>query len=526
MRFNFETFTHQSRRRQVAVLVFLLFLSLPRTIRAGETELLNKTINGTTAIIVRFDPGNVQLPPQFAELARQDTTGALAKLTSTLAQPLHQVRQNLDGEVAFFALDMPYTLRIDARLHASTKVPEKKLRSVAQFIWPGYVGSVGQSASWHTVPLCTSPGDFSKLPAGSELIPLETEAWKAALDKTGDCPVQLAVIFPRYFRETFAEIYPELPPMLGGGSAKTLVSGVRWISVGIRPATASIRMVVQTESPAVAQEVKTHLPKMLSALLKESQPDLATSTLLTALLGVLEPTVSDDQVIMKLDDPKKSEALMQLAAATVTATAKPIAVSQTQNNLKRFCLAMHNYFSAYKAWPTYRELKTQEKKSGLSWRVHILPFMNEAELYKEFKLDESWDSPHNIRLLDRMPKAFKPAIAIGSEESVKPFHTTYAAPVGEDTVFGRDKVVGFQHVTDGTSNTIVLVELETEAAIPWTSPEEYAFDPARPAAKLRSIDGKISTAFMDGSVRGVRDDEPASVWNALFSIDGREMVSR
>ena len=62
----------------------------------------------------------------------------------------------------------------------------------------------------------------------------------------------------------------------------------------------------------------------------------------TALLGMLEPTVSDDQVIMVLDDPKKSEALMRLAAATVTATAKPIAVSQTQNNLKRFCLAMHN----------------------------------------------------------------------------------------------------------------------------------------------------------------------------------------
>src|SRR5581483_4336211 len=41
-----------------------------------------------------------------------------------------------------------------------------------------------------------------------------------------------------------------------------------------------------------------------------------------------------------------------------------------------------------------------------SWRVLILPYISEQALYAEFKLDEPWDSAHNIRLLDRMPRLY------------------------------------------------------------------------------------------------------------------------
>ena len=36
-----------------------------------------------------------------------------------------------------------------------------------------------------------------------------------------------------------------------------------------------------------------------------------------------------------------------------------------------------------------------EKGTQLSWRVHLLPFLGHQQLYSRFRLDQSWDSPHN-----------------------------------------------------------------------------------------------------------------------------------
>jgi hypothetical protein len=490
---------------------------------ANESELLRQTCNGTTLLIVRVDGKDFELPPQLQRIAEQDASGAIAELTRMVTQPVVQIRELLQEESAYLALDLPYSPRIHARLHTTTKVPESQFLSLAKTVWPMEIGPAVTSAGWQTISL-SSPG-AGNARVNSDLLPPQLDRWQAALAETSDFPVQLAIVVPEYVRATFAEIEPELPPMLGGGPAKPLISGVHWLSVGFKPGDATIRIVIQTESTAAAEQVQQYLPRLFQSLLKASQLDQASTATLMAVLGLLQPKVSGQQVILGLADPQQSEALLRLAAATISATTKPMAVSQTQNNLKQLALGMHNYHSAFNALPTYAELKTTGKTSGLSWRVHILPFIEHADLYREFKLDEPWDSPYNLPLLERMPQVFKPVIPVGSTESVKPFHTTYVAPIGEKTVFGQDKPVDFQHITDGTSNTIAFVEVKPEHAIPWTSPEECRYDAEDPAGQLRSINGRVSTAFMDGSVRGIRDDEPASVWNALLSINGSEMVS-
>ncbi len=353
------------------------------------------------------------------------------------------------------------------------------------------------------------------------MIAPQTSDWESALQATSTYPVQLVVVYPSYVRETITELDPELPPMLGGGSAKTLLSGVNWMSLGMDPQNATMQLIVQAESNEIAEAVKLHVPKLFRGLLNEALLEKNSSAMILAVLGLLKPEVREKQLVLSLES-SQADALLQLAAAAIAATAEPISVSQTQNNLKQLALGLHNYHSVFEALPTYHKM---EQSKGLSWRVHILPFIEQKDLYNEFHLDEAWDSPHNIRLLDRMPQVFKPAIPIGLTETVKPFHTTYVAPIGDKTVFGQEKKVDFQHVTDGSSNTIIFVELKPEHAIPWTSPEEYRFDPANPAAKLRSVDGRVSTALLDGSVRTVLEKEPPSVWNALFSRNGGEVVN-
>src|SRR5438093_7201056 len=77
------------------------------------------------------------------------------------------------------------------------------------------------------------------------------------------------------------------------------------------------------------------------------------------------------------------------------------------NNLKQLALAMHNYHDTYGHLPP-AALKNKKGKPLLSWRVALLPFVEEDKLYKEFRLDEPWDSAHNKKLLAKMPKLFAP----------------------------------------------------------------------------------------------------------------------
>jgi len=503
------------------------WLLLSASALATDPQLLEVALNGTTVAMVRVDSGKIELTAQLLELAEQDASGSLRELTRQLTEPVKKVSELLGGETAYLALDLPYSpQRLQGRLLNSSKVSPAQQTALAELLEFRVTGPEAQAGDWSSVQIGMDlePFERESPPLGIAVSPAEADLWQAGLEAAGAFPVQLVVVLPRYVRETFAEIDPQLPMEVGGGSGKALVGGLKWLSVGFDPKQATLRVVAQTDAPATAEAVKSHLPKMLRSILKQADVDQATSTMLLALVGLLQPRVDDAQVILSLEDPQQARALVQLAASAITAMAKPMAQSQTSNKLKQFALAFHNYESAYRTFPTYAELKKNGKPSGLSWRVHILPFIEQAELYNQFKLDEPWDSPHNIQLLERMPEIYKPVMMLGSAEVVPPFHTTYVAPIGEKTIFGQDKPVSLGQVTDGTSNTILFVEVQPEHAIPWTSPEEYPFDPADPAAKFRVVGGQVTVALADGAVLNMRADEPAAYWNALFSRNGGEVV--
>ena len=125
-------------------------------------------------------------------------------------------------------------------------------------------------------------------------------------------------------------------------------------------------------------------------------------------------------------------------------------------------------------------MRNANGKSGLSWRVHLLPFLDANALYKEFDLKQSWDSPHNMPLVKKMPKVFK-----STWLGIKPGHTSFLAPLGEDTIYGGEKAVKIRQITDGTSNTVTLVEVKPSLSVPWTAPQDYAFDAKNPGQGLR-----------------------------------------
>jgi len=144
--------------------------------------------------------------------------------------------------------------------------------------------------------------------------------------------------------------------------------------------------------------------------------------------------------------------------------------------------------------PLPSERAGQEGEAAPVWRVQILPYIEEDHLYKEFKLDEPWDSDHNKKLIDKMPKLFAPV-----RGKADPGMTFYQSFTGKKALLKPGQNVTFATILDGTSNTF----LAAEAAKPvvWTKPDDLVFD-GKDVPKLGGMfDGKFHAAFCDGAVR-------------------------
>ena len=144
--------------------------------------------------------------------------------------------------------------------------------------------------------------------------------------------------------------------------------------------------------------------------------------------------------------------------------------AQCTNNLKQIGLAYHNYHAATNAFPA-PAIADKDGKPLLSWRVAILPYVEQQELYNKFKLDEPWDSPHNKALIKEMP----PVYLCPSRKNPAEGTTTYRVFVGDGAMFQEGQGTPLEAITDGTSNTVMVVEATD--AVPWTKPDDLKFDP-------------------------------------------------
>jgi hypothetical protein len=130
----------------------------------------------------------------------------------------------------------------------------------------------------------------------------------------------------------------------------------------------------------------------------------------------------------------------------------------------------------------------------LSWRVALLPYIEEEKLYREFHLDEPWDCPHNLRLLEFMPSMYGAPQGYGTAQ---PFCTHYQVFVGKGAAFEGPKGVSLKDVSDGLEQTMLIVE--AAVAVPWTKPEDISFTPDGPLPRVGGLfKNRFHAAFADG----------------------------
>lgn len=191
------------------------------------------------------------------------------------------------------------------------------------------------------------------------------------------------------------------------------------------------------------------------------------------------------------------------------------------NNQKQIALALHNYISARGHLPP-QCVVDEEGNRLLSWRVLILPYLEQSNLYQAFRLDEPWDSPHNLKVAQTIPFPF--ASEDGALDPNGVPLTKIVAPLTEKSAFGKPgKPVGFRHITDGTSNTLWFFESKHDG-VPWTKPEDVVVDVEDPKKAIGG-EGDFIGSLIDGSVHSFPKDLKADTLNALITINGGEVIS-
>ncbi len=179
-------------------------------------------------------------------------------------------------------------------------------------------------------------------------------------------------------------------------------------------------------------------------------------------------------VVTRLDEAT-TRSLTKAVPSAAVAVRQAGSRSRSLNNLKQIGLAMHNYHDTYKSFPA----AVQPGPKGIphSWRVSLLPFLEQYALYDQYRQDEPWDSENNRRVLAAMPDVYH--CPLDGRDSK---NASYFVLVGPDTAFPKDRAAQFANILDGTSNTLMAVE--SKQATPWTKPEDIPFGSEQPVPKL------------------------------------------
>jgi RNA polymerase sigma factor (sigma-70 family) len=186
------------------------------------------------------------------------------------------------------------------------------------------------------------------------------------------------------------------------------------------------------------------------------------------------------------------------------------------NNMKMIMLAMQNFQDDKECFPP-KAITGSDGKPKLSWRVALLPYLDQNALYQDFHLDEPWDSPHNKALIARMPDVFSTPISPAGEGM-----TRIRVFEGATTMFRGNEGMEIANIFDGTSNTVAIVA--AREAVPWTRPGDLRYEPGQPFPALDDTDAAgVLIGMADGSARFLpRGNE--RFWRDLITPAGGEVI--
>lgn len=203
---------------------------------------------------------------------------------------------------------------------------------------------------------------------------------------------------------------------------------------------------------------------------------------------------------------------------------RPSTMNHAEKRLNEIGLAFYSFESDHKVFAFERlqdqkvqQLGQRRQLTELSWRVHLLPYLGHENLYKQFHLDEPWDSPHNLSLMNLMPDVYR----LGSSVS----KTRFRVLTGPGMLFGQTTPQRSRELKDGLRSTLLAVFVGRDQETPWTRPDDVMLNPQSPLSCLGSVSGThIAAVTANGKPVLLPIDIDPADFLALATPNGGEII--
>ena len=208
--------------------------------------------------------------------------------------------------------------------------------------------------------------------------------------------------------------------------------------------------------------------------------------------------------------------------------------TQCKNNVKQLGLAFHNYADQHGQFPA-----SANSDPPLSWRVAVLPYVDQRPLFEKYTCSSAWDSVENEFIAKTKVSVFQcPSRerlndASLIQDSRGRFYAHYAMVTGPGTVGPGVKI---RDIADGTSNTLLVFEACGRNLV-WTDPIDMntSVQPEGinlPSPKRGMSPGWVSSHHIggghvllaDGSVRYISENIDRETLKSLTTIDADDRI--
>lgn len=263
---------------------------------------------------------------------------------------------------------------------------------------------------------------------------------------------------------------------------------------------------------SIASQKTSDLAKRPGNLLKQTVGELFQNELAAEIAGPIAAalTVQTENAEVSFTlrpDPGALCKLYELAGPILDKVRATAYRAEQSIKLRSIGLAILEYQEEHERFPP------PVVGAGLSWRVALLPYLSHNDLYKEFRLDQPWDSEHNIKLLPKMPSEYKPCPGAKALDHC----TFYQVCIGPEAPFLERKGLRLLDFHSRGAATILVVE--SSAAVPWTKPADITVGSDAPTFGAQFA-GVFLALYADGAVRSLPRHLSAEQLRTLISPRG------
>lgn len=459
----------------------------------SELQWLLPLVGDDTLLVARIRPQKWQIPVVAIRL--RSMVRAYARGLDGLLLRVRNVQQGLasagvDDAAILIDLRSGALFRPTFVTPYATTISEQDILDLVPAPWREEYKVMRLGSAWVACTQVAADQIVAVAPPSSNRIRV-----REALRRNGEFGLVIATVLSDDVRRAISEWELKLPEWLGDGLANPWIKRIESLTLSLEAGRAiQCNFDVELQDPANenSEWIRAHTSQLIRAAQKYlcRTEDAAVTELLQNW-----PVTEDNTFAWRfntVDD--EFQQLSQSLLRLINDRLRDLVKEKTHSQMRQVAIQMINHDSAYKFLPPAGGIPKLNVTGALSWRVHILPFLGEMELYEKFHLGEPWDSEHNRKLIAQMPSVFLlPNSKLTPDQGL----SNICVPTGEETMWPMDRMLALDDVHEQAT---MLLEVRDDVAQVWTQPCELEID----AESLsESLGGHVADEFFLVSSRGV-----------------------